>query len=259
MYVYHLPSMHYNNRLVGTTTCNGHWSTGHRFSKMHSVLDVTKGKVIFWQTNTIIFYDSVMWYSFEVLGTFMVVSGLLIANEFMMKSDLIFWTLFPVFHSVTLCMKLYRILKNLINVVKNCESTVEVPEYTHSDKKKKKKNFWINQQNPCSRFCTGRYLLNEQGRQNMCMCAQLVELTTTAPAMICVSRRRFIIATVHYTLGHDLLSISKGPPVLTWHSKSLCYDPLMLGWVSMLQHKFPVLYTVFLKWWDSSSLQVQWW
>ncbi len=28
------------------------------------------------------------------------------------------------------------------------------------------KNCWINQENPCSRCCTGRYLLNELGKQN---------------------------------------------------------------------------------------------
>ncbi len=219
---------------------------------MHSVLDVTKGKVIFWQTNTIIFYDSVMWYSFEVLGTFMVVSGLLIANEFMMKSDLIFWTLFPVFHSVTLCMKLYRILKNLINVVKNCESTVEVPEYTHSDKKTQSTESMLE-------VLHWKVLVEWTRKAKHVHVCPTGWVENYSPGHDFVSRRRFIIATVHYTLSHDLLSISKGPPVLTWHSKSLCYDPLMLGWVSMLQHKFPVLYTVFLKWWDSSSLQVQWW
>ncbi len=30
------------------------------------------------------------------------------------------------------------------------------------------KKCWINRENPCSPGCTGRYLLNEPGRQNMC-------------------------------------------------------------------------------------------
>ena len=31
------------------------------------------------------------------------------------------------------------------------------------------KKCWINQENPCSQGCTGRYLLDEPGRQNMCL------------------------------------------------------------------------------------------
>ncbi len=35
------------------------------------------------------------------------------------------------------------------------------------------KTCWINQENPCSRGCRGRYLLHEPGRQIMCACLQI--------------------------------------------------------------------------------------